>query len=293
MAPDSPTCPISAIITAYGRPEITMKTIERLRNCRPAPAEIGVHVDNGGKTLAGQIQVRFPEVRVLLSDTRVGPGGGRNRLLQEARHNLVASFDDDSHPADEDFFQRVLAAAVADPEAAVFAAVVLDGTNEQTAELRHSFQVASFVGCGCVYRRDVFLASSGYVPLPLAYGMEEVDLAIRLHAGGHRIMLDPSLRVVHELDLGHRLSLQVCTAMMANILLFVFLRYPVVLWPLGVAQCLRKALELLLQGRWRGILGGMRSFPTLLSEHHKRREALPWRAVLSYTLLRRRAGRHD
>lgn len=270
-----------------------MKTIERLRNCRPAPAEIWVHVDAGGKTLATQIQARFPEVGLLVSDTQVGPGGGRNRLLQEARHNLVASFDDDSHPADKDYFQRVLVAAAADPEAAVLAAVVLDGTSAQPTELRYPVRVASFVGCGCVYRRDSFLATSGYVPLPLAYGMEEVDLAIRLHAMGQRIMLNPSLRVVHELDLGHRLSLQVCTAMMANILLFVFLRYPVLLWPLGAAQCQRKALELLIQGRWRGILGGLRSFPALLSKHHTLREALPWRAILSYTLLRRRIGQHD
>ncbi|MDB6006664.1 MAG: family 2 glycosyl transferase [Prosthecobacter sp.] len=292
MSVASPTCPISAFVTAYGRREATLKTIERLQSCRPAPAEIWVHVDGGGKTLAGEIEARFPAVHVIVSDARIGPGGGRNRLLREARHELVASFDDDSFPADEDFFQRALVASAAHPEAAVLAAVVLDGTNAHAANPRQPLRVASFVGCGCVYRRDVFLTTSGYVPLPLAYGMEEVDLAIRLHVQGRRIMLDPALRVVHELDLAHRLSLQVRAAMMANMVLFVFLRYPVVLWPLGAVQCLRKAVELLLGGGWRAILAGLRGLPALLSEHREHRQPLPSGAILSYILLRRRAAQH-
>ncbi|WP_395747000.1 glycosyltransferase family 2 protein [Prosthecobacter sp.] len=279
---------MSAVLTACGRPEITLKTIGRLLGCRPPPAEVRVHVDNGGTALAEEIRARFPTVHVVVSATRIGPGGGRNRLLQEAQQELVASFDDDSYPADGDFFQRVLAAAAAHPQAAVMAAVILDGTGAPTAAPKQATRVASFVGCGCVYRRAAFLATSGYVPLPLAYGMEEVDLALRLHAQGGCIVFDPGLRVVHELDLRHRLSPQVAAAMMANSLLLVYLRYPLVLWPLGALQCLRKAMELLRQGGWRGITEGLRSLPGLVSAHRASRQVLPWRAIVSYILLRRR-----
>ena len=34
--------------------------------------------------------------------------------------------------------------------------------------------VASFVGCGCAYRREAFGETRGYVPLPLAYAFSIV-----------------------------------------------------------------------------------------------------------------------
>ena len=53
----------------------------------------------------------------------------------------------------------------------------------------------------CVYRRSAFLEAGGYVPLPVAYGMEEVDLALRLHSRGGKILTTPWLRVFHNTDL--------------------------------------------------------------------------------------------
>ena len=37
--------------------------------------------------------------------------------------------------------------------------------------------MADFSGGGCAYRKTRYLEIGGYVPIPTAYGMEEVDLA--------------------------------------------------------------------------------------------------------------------
>ncbi len=37
------------------------------------------------------ITERHPKVRVILSQNNVGPGGGRNKLIQAAQHEFVAS----------------------------------------------------------------------------------------------------------------------------------------------------------------------------------------------------------
>lgn len=196
--------PVTAIVTAYKRHEQTLETVRCLLACVPPPAEVLVHVDGGRKDMEEALKQAFPTIRILTSESSVGPGGGRNRLVREARENLVASFDDDSHPADADFFQRVVDAATAIPDAAIIAATILDGTEESGPQPGRAMIAANFVGCGCVYRREVFVKTTGYVPLPVAYGMEEVDLSIRLHAMGSKIVHEPRLRVVHDLKHHHR-----------------------------------------------------------------------------------------
>ena len=97
---------IAAIVTAYERIEQTLTTLRVLQNCEPRPAETLVHVDDNQLQCAEAIRAAFPEVRVLLSEERVGPGGGRNKLMAAATCDLVASFDDDSYPIDADYFAR-------------------------------------------------------------------------------------------------------------------------------------------------------------------------------------------
>ena len=64
-----------------------------------------MHVDAGDDETRGALQPRFGDaVRWFSSDATQGPGGGRNRLIREARSPIVASFDDDSWPLDADYF---------------------------------------------------------------------------------------------------------------------------------------------------------------------------------------------
>jgi hypothetical protein len=301
--------PIAAIVTAYERPEMTVRTVRRLQDCRPAPAEILVHVDGNRAALAQQLREMFPDVTVLSSTERIGPGGGRNRLLQEAKQELVASFDDDSYPADLDFFQRAVNAATSNPDAAVLTATLLDGSGETEAAPSRAQSVATFAGGACVYRRSVFLETAGYVPLPLAYGMEEVDLSLRLHAMGRRIVHVPELRVVHDVaplksvrrvaldglrprlvtgqDPGHRDTRDIAAGTVANLALLPFLRYPVRLWPYGMAQCLHKVVELMCNGRTREALAGLSSIPGHLWRHRRQRAPLTAEQVRSYLRMRR------
>jgi len=303
------TVPVSAIVTAYQRPEMTANTVRCLQECNPAPAEILVHVDDNRSALAGQLRASFPDIQVLFSTERIGPGGARNQLLRSAREELVASFDDDSHPADADYFRRIMEEAAACPSAAVFTATLLESSGDAPSAPERTTRVATFAGGACVYRRSVFLQTKGYVPLPLAYGMEEVDLSLRLHAMGQRIMHAPALRVMHDVtplkrvrrivfhglwprvvtsqDPGHRDTREISVGMVANLALLPFLRYPVVLWPYGLAQCLHKVLELTLNGRGREALAGLMSVPSHLWRHRHYRAPLTAGEVCSYLRLRR------
>ena len=90
------TSGISAIITAYERIDQTLDTLRVIQSCVPKPDEVLVHVDANHVECEKAIRNVFPDVRVLRSAEHVGPGGGRNNLIDAAKFEFVASFDDDS-----------------------------------------------------------------------------------------------------------------------------------------------------------------------------------------------------
>ena len=278
---------ISAIVTAYKRINQTLATLRIIQSCIPPPAEILVHVDANQVKCEEAIRNAFPEVRVMRSVDQVGPGGGRNKLLRAAQFEFVASFDDDSYPIDSDYFGR--AAKVFDrfPDASIICAALYH-TGESIGLDDHSAQwTADFSGGACVFRRSAFLDAGEYVPLPVAYGMEEVDLAIRLHSRGGKILTTPWLRVFHNTDLTHHGDPRVTAGSIANLALLTYLRYPVSLWGIGLGQCANRLLWLLRHGRRRGILKGLTMIPAHLRRNRQYRLPLSKTAVRSYLALRR------
>ena len=279
--------PITAIVTAYQRINQTLVTLRNLQDCQPPPAEILVHVDGNQTACAAAIQKEFPGVRVLLSAENLGPGGGRNKLIAAASHPIVSSFDDDSYPLDADYFGSLATLFARHPAASVVTARVYErGTNLEPATELDEW-VSDFCGGACAYRREAFLQTGGYVPLPVAYGMEEVDLALRLHARAGRVLRSQRLRVFHDTDLARHGSPQITAASICNLALLTYLRYPRRLWIIGAAQCFNRILWLVRHGRCRGILSGLLGIPRALIQNRHHRARLSASAVRSYLKLRR------
>ena len=281
------TTRIAAIVTAYERIEQTLATLSVIQNCEPRPAEVLVHVDGNRSHCADAIRAAFPDVRVLLSREQVGPGGGRNKLMAAAASELVASFDDDSYPIDSDYFARAAQLLDKHTEASVVCAALYHRGETIALDDRDAQWTADFSGGACVYRRDVFLAAGGDVPLPIAYGMEEVDLALRLHSRGARILTSSWLRVFHNTDLQRHGDARVTAGSIANQALLTYLRYPVSLWIVGVGQCVKRVVWLVRQRRLRGIFKGVAMIPVHLRANRQYRMPLQPEAVRSYLALRR------
>jgi len=278
---------ISAIVTAYEGIEQTLATLRVIQSCVPAPDEILVHVDANQITCENAIRDAFPAVRILRSDEQVGPGGGRNKLVKAAQSELVASFDDDSYPIDSDYFARALRMFEKFPEASLICAALYHVGESIGLDAQSAHWTADFLGAACIYRRKAFLDAGGYVPLPVAYGMEEVDLAIRLHSHGGKILTTPWLRVFHNTDLKHHADPRVTAGSIANLALLAYLRYPVSLWGIGVGQCANRLLWLLRHGRRRGIVKAVTMIPAHVWENHRYRAPVSKDVVRSYLALRR------
>lgn len=281
------TAPVTVIITAYTRIEQTLTTLEKICACDPAADEILAHVDGNQKPCEAAICQAFPDVRVLCSAECIGPGGARNKLVAAAKNEWVASFDDDSFPIDTDYFARVQSLFQKFPTAAILCASVYHQRQSIARDAHVAEWVSDFGGGACVYRRSVFLETSGYVPLPMAYGMEEVDLALRLHAQGGQILRTPWLRVFHDTDLERHANPAVTAGSIANLALLAYLRYPPSCWLIGMGQCLNRVLWLTRHGRCRGIGSGLLMIPGYLRAHRRYRHEITATLVRSYLALRR------
>ncbi|HEX6044888.1 MAG TPA: glycosyltransferase [Pyrinomonadaceae bacterium] len=278
---------ISAIVTAYERPDQTLNTLRIIDACHPRPDEVLVHVDGNQTACEKAIRQAFPGVRIIMSSECVGPGGGRNKLVAAAQCEFVASFDDDSYPIDSDYFGRVLQLFKQFPEASIICAALYHAGEAIALDKRNAHWTADFSGGACVFRRQAFLDTGGYVPLAVAYGMEEVDLALRLHSRSGKILSSSWLRVFHDTDLRRHAEPHVTAGSIANLALLAYLRYPISLWSIGLLQCANRVLWLLRHGRRRGIWRGLTMIPGHLMFHRRFRQTVSNRAVRSYLALRR------
>lgn len=282
------TAPVSAMVTGYRRVDDLLATLRVLHESEPAPAEILVHIDGHERATADAVRREFPNVLLLVSDRNVGPGGGRNRLVAAASQPLVASFDDDSFPLDRDYFSRIERLFEEHPDAWVVDAQLFHRHDTIGPPTPARSWVADFSGCSCAYRRERYLEIGGYVPLPLAYGMEEVDFGLRVHALGGRVMRSGQIRVLHNTDLSHHADPAITSASIVNIALLTYLRYPLSMWAIGMAQCANRIQWLLRHGRRHGVLRGLAAIPAAVAAHRGERRPLASRTVRSFLALRRR-----
>ena len=274
--------PVSVVIPAWRRVDSLRKTLCVISRCDPLPDEILVHVDGGEQGVLRMLEAEFPDVKVLSSETLLGPGGSRNRLIAAARHELVANFDDDSYPRHTDYFARVMDTAARFPKAAMISAASMESEWRRSEYLNLS--VSS--GCGCVFRKSWFERTTGFVPMAIAYLMEEVDVSLQLHAQGGVIVHDPFLRVRHERVLPTSLDPVVNAHVLANTALLPYLRYPQWLWVAGFFQLLRRVLYLICHGWTEGLLDGLRMIPDHLVRHKAYRRNVTSPALLRWLMLK-------
>src|SRR5207248_9228011 len=140
----------------------------RVDACLPKPAEVWVHIDLANGTLERELNRRFPNVTVLTSPVRLGPGGGRHRCLTACSSPYAVSFDDDSFPVDSDFFFQVERLFSEHPQAAIFGASIWERQEPAKPRTSSVDLVASYVGCGHAIRLAAYRQVRGYLPRPYA-----------------------------------------------------------------------------------------------------------------------------
>lgn len=277
----SESVPVSIMIPSFRRTLALNSTLSKLQQLRPLPEEILVFLNAPGPSEVQQVTASGL-VRVFRCPLNLGPGGARAFLLKHARHEYVLSLDDDSYPLDNDFLERVMHAVERAPGAEIIGCQIYERHQDPAPASKEDRPAACFVGCGCIYRRSTYKKVRGYVPLPLAYGMEEIDLALQYWESGYAIATSRDLRIRHDTVLQHHASLMVSAHQVANQGLFVFLRYPPSLWMYGLAQLLHKFWDTLKRGRWMGAFWAWPVFLILILKYRRYRHTVNAQTIRAF-----------
>ena len=249
-------------IATYGRATQMVSTLRTLLEAEQQPGEIIVHVDGGDNETPGMVASTFGRrIQMIISADRVGPGGGRNRILERTATDYLLSLDDDSWPMDRDFLAVAEGLMGGQPDAGAIGAVVVLPWESPPERARFLEETDCYENCGVVLRTAAMRQAGSYLPLRYAYGMEEADVALRMMDAGWNVYRSRDLRVFHDTALGHHVSVEVNAAHIANTALRAFLRYPPSFWPLGLMQTINRVRYAASMGRWRGIGSGLLSIP--------------------------------
>lgn len=278
----SKTIEISVVIPTWKRTKDLIATIARIQSCDPVPCEIFVHIDAGDDTTASVLGDSYGDsVRTIKSESRMGPGGGRNLLIASATFDVIVSLDDDSWPVDVDFFAKVVKYVKNNKDVGIFAARILLPNEDPNATHSHIPERAScFENCGCIIRKDAFEATSGYLPLECAYGMEESDVSLQILDNQWKILYAPELAVFHNTDNSHHASKTINAGQIANIFLLVYIRYPFLLWGLVLIKLFKRVYFCISSKRFSGILLGIGKAPRLCWRFREQRSPVSFNTIL-------------
>jgi GT2 family glycosyltransferase len=278
---------VGVVIPTYNRGLAVLSTLGRIYACDPRPIEVLVHIDSTDGKLETELAREYPEVRALTSPTRLGPGGGRHRCLLACKAPYAASFDDDSYPVDGDFFYRVEQLFLQHPRAAVIGASIWHRNDPPKCRIESLLQTPSFTGCGHAIRLTAYRQVRGYLPRPVAYGMEENDLSLQLFAAGWQIYEAADLRVHHNTELKHHQSPEITSGYVANIGLFAFLNYPIIGWGWGLLQLANIVAFSVRMGRISGLCSGILGIPADCYRNRCYRDPIAWKTVRRFLRFRR------
>jgi len=278
--------PVAVIIPTYNRGTAVVSVLEKVLACNPPPAEIWVHIDQSDGLLERRLAERFPDVHILSSASRLGPGGGRHRCLLACGTPYAVSLDDDSWPVDADFFAGIEPLFCRYPNAAIFGASIWHRSEAEKPRTNSVRRVASYVGCGHAMRVAAYRDLRGYLARPTAYAIEESDVGLQLFVRGWQVFSAEQLRVYHDTDRTHHDAAEITASTITNLALLAFLHYPAIDFGRGAAQVANRIAFCLQKGRIRGVVAGLGGIVTECYRNRNLRKPISHDALINYLKLR-------
>ena len=99
---------VSVMITTKGRIVDLRRTCRVLQQLNPPPLEVLITIDGCTKDTVDAVKADLGEARLFVNPIGLGSVASRDRMMREARGDLVLAFDDDSYPEHLDCIARMV-----------------------------------------------------------------------------------------------------------------------------------------------------------------------------------------
>jgi glycosyltransferase involved in cell wall biosynthesis len=99
---------VSAVIATKNRLAELRRTWRALQQLNPPPLEVLITTDGCTEDIVAAVKAELPQARVFVNQIGLGSVASRDRMIREARGDLVLALDDDSYPEQLDCITRIV-----------------------------------------------------------------------------------------------------------------------------------------------------------------------------------------
>jgi len=203
---------VSFVIATYNRKDDLCETLNSILDQNYSNYEIVV-VCNSDDDTPELFSQGGPfdreEIRYFHYPERMGVPKARNTGIKKATGDIIITIDDDAVLDNSDVTTQIVESFAQNPD---FGVIAFRSENYYTEEVAakefpdppfnqrspdKEFETTFFVGVGNAIRADVF-EEVGYYAEDFEYGVEELDLSLRVVDAGWRIKYDPEACVRHK-----------------------------------------------------------------------------------------------
>jgi GT2 family glycosyltransferase len=191
---------LSVMITTKNRIEELRRTWRVLQQLNPPPLEVLITTDGCTENVVEAVKTELAEARVFVNQVAFGSVPSRDRMMREARSDLILALDDDSYPEQLDCIARITPMFEQQPRLAVLHfpqrtdeyPETLMQTNFGPEQLTRTFP-----NSGAVLRRSTYLQLPGFEP-QFFHAYEEPDYALQCVAAGYDLLFSPVVTIRHH-----------------------------------------------------------------------------------------------
>ncbi len=190
---------VSVMITTSNRLEELQRTLQMLGKLDPAPDEVLVTAD-GCTDGTAEFLSAMPNVKFVVNQLARGSVASRDRMIREARGELVLALDDDSYPEQLDCIARLVPLFEQRSNLAVLHFPQRTDEYPDTVaqmDFGHEKLTRSFANSGAVLRRSTYLELAGFEPR-FYHMYEEPDYGLQCLAAGYDVVFSPIVTIRHH-----------------------------------------------------------------------------------------------
>jgi GT2 family glycosyltransferase len=200
---EEPRYPLSVVVLSHNRlDELTRNIPDLIHDCERLGYELIV-ADNASneetRDFLKKVTAGRSEVTVLYHSKNLGVAGGRNSTFAASHGEFILSIDDDTRVS-HDFLCEIpglMRNKYSDVGILAVRVKHLETGEDQNPAGDFDVPVRNHHGSACVLRREA-IAKAGGMDEHCDFGLDELDLCIRVHAAGYRILYTPSLVAYHN-----------------------------------------------------------------------------------------------
>jgi len=191
---------VSVMITTRGRIDDLGRTFRVLQELSPQPLEVLVTIDGCTTDVVEAVKAELPEARLFVNQVGLGSVASRDRMMREARGDLVLALDDDSYPEQLDCISRIVPFFEQRPRLAVLN--FPQRTDEYFETLTQTnfgseHLTRSFANSGAALRRATYLQLAGFEPR-FFHMYEEPDYGLQCVSAGYDVLCSPVVTIRHH-----------------------------------------------------------------------------------------------